>query len=76
MIHIGQYREQLELDARKVKFMIDVLKLSEDKELSPELLFEIFQDCQRVQQTITNLQTDLNSLVERVTKELQNKVQK
>lgn len=51
--------------------MIEILKLEENKELSPELLLEICQDCQRVQRTITNLQTDLNSFIEIVTNELQ-----
>lgn len=58
-LNIQKHREQLELDAKKVQFMIEVLKLEENKELSPELLLEICQDCQRVQRTITNLQTDL-----------------
>ena len=75
-LDIQKHREQLELDAKKVQFMIEVLKLEENKELSPELLLEICQDCQRVQRTITNLQTDLNSFIEIVTNELQSQTQK
>ena len=75
-LNIQKHREQLELDAKKVQFMIEVLKLEENKELSPELLLEICQDCQRAQRTITNLQTDLNSFIEIVTNELQSQMQK
>ena len=75
-LDIHQYRKQLELDVKKVAFMISVLKLEENKELSPELLLEICQDCQRVQRTTTNIQADLNSFIEIVTKELQRKTQK
>lgn len=75
-LNIQKHREQLELDTKKVQFMIEVLKLEENKELSPELLLEICKDCQRVQRTITNLQTDLNSFIEIVTNELQSQTQK